>query len=276
MTVPMKQPQQSADIMEAVLLKGDLAKLTPQERLQYYNEVCRSLSLNPLTQPFAYITLNNKLQLYALRACTDQLRKVNNVTLEIVSREVCDDILSVHVRARLPDGRADEDLGAVAFPATLRGEARANAELKAVTKAKRRATLSICGLGWLDETEAEDIPAARRQTQPTPSVMIEPPPDEPYDQDTGEFTDQASPFPPHGTVKDAAPSPAAVPAGGAAEDNAIVEEIRNAMGEAARNGMDALAQEWSSIHPRYQHALVADKERWKAIAVEADQQRARR
>jgi hypothetical protein len=36
---------------------------------------------------------------------------------------------------------------------------RANTILKAITKAKRRVTLSICGLGWLDETEVEDIPA---------------------------------------------------------------------------------------------------------------------
>jgi hypothetical protein len=30
--------------------------------------------------------------------------------------------------------------------------------MKAVTKAKRRATLSVCGLGFLDETEVQDIP----------------------------------------------------------------------------------------------------------------------
>jgi hypothetical protein len=41
----------------------------------------------------------------------------------------------------------------------LKGEALANALMKAETKAKRRATLSICGLGFLDETEIEDIPA---------------------------------------------------------------------------------------------------------------------
>ena len=134
MTVPMKQPAQ-ADIMERVLLQGDLAKLTPDERVKYYSEVCRSLGLNPLTQPFAYITLNGKLQLYALRACADQLRKVNGVSLEIVSREISDGILTVHVRAKLPDGRADEDLGSVSFPDTLKGEARANAELKAATQA---------------------------------------------------------------------------------------------------------------------------------------------
>ena len=33
-----------------------------------------------------------------------------------------------------------------------------NAKLKAITKAKRRVTLSICGLGFLDETEIETIP----------------------------------------------------------------------------------------------------------------------
>jgi hypothetical protein len=33
-----------------------------------------------------------------------------------------------------------------------------NALMKAVTKAKRRVTLSICGLGMLDETEVETIP----------------------------------------------------------------------------------------------------------------------
>ena len=40
--------------------------------------------------------------------------------------------------------------------AGLKGEALANAMMKAETKAKRRATLSICGLGWMDEVEALD------------------------------------------------------------------------------------------------------------------------
>jgi hypothetical protein len=178
MTVPARMPANAVaagDIMEAVIAKGDIGKLTSDERVRYYNEVCRSMGLNPLTQPFSYITLNGKLTLYATRACADQLRKVNGVSLEIVSRDIADDILTVHVRAKLPDGRVDEDLGSVAFPSTLRGEARANAELKGVTKAKRRATLSICGLGWLDETEIADIPAsAKRPAPPAANVMIPP------------------------------------------------------------------------------------------------------
>jgi hypothetical protein len=164
------------EIMESVLLKGDLKDLTPEERVTYYNEVCKSIGLNPLTKPFEYITLNGRLQLYALRTATDQLRKLNDVSIEILSHDIKDGILTVHARARTPDGRVDEDLGCVAFPDTLRGEIRANVEMKAVTKAKRRVTLSICGLGWLDETEVEDIPVQAKgsATMATAAIDKEP------------------------------------------------------------------------------------------------------
>jgi hypothetical protein len=51
-----------------------------------------------------------------------------------------------------------------AMIANKKGDERGNAKLKAITKAKRRTTLSICGLGCLDETEVETIPAARTYT----------------------------------------------------------------------------------------------------------------
>lgn len=217
MNIPVK-----TDIMESVIVKGDLAKLTPDERVQYYGQVCNSLGLNPLTKPFEFITLNNRLVLYALRTATDQLRKINNVTLEIVSREIANDILTVHVRARLPDGRADEDLGSVYYPETLKGEARANAELKAVTKGKRRVTLSICGLGWLDELEIDDIPvmAHRRPPPPAPNAMLQ------HDPETGEVSSQA---PNNAAAEQAAPSVEETLANGAAlsfEDMAREAAIR--------------------------------------------------
>jgi hypothetical protein len=170
MSLPTKPPAGN-DIMEQVIIKGDLSKLTPEDRVRYYQEVCKSVGLNPLTRPFEYITLNGKLTLYALRACADQLRQINKVSLKIVSRDVTEGILTVHVQASLPDGRVDEDLGCVAVPDTLKGEARANAELKAITKGKRRATLSICGLGWLDETDVDSIPGAKKPPAPAPNAM---------------------------------------------------------------------------------------------------------
>ena len=44
----------------------------------------------------------------------------------------------------------------------LTGVDLANAIMKTETKAKRRATLSICGMGLLDELEVEDTPSSRR------------------------------------------------------------------------------------------------------------------
>jgi len=51
-------------------------------------------------------------------------------------------------------------LGALSLKG-LNAEDRANAIMKAETKAKRRVTLSICGLGFLDESEIENIPGAK-------------------------------------------------------------------------------------------------------------------
>ena len=152
-------PTSAGEIMESVIVRGDLAMLQPEERARYYSTVCASVGLNPLTKPFEYITLNGKLTLYARKDATDQLRSLRGVSVAIVSRERVDDVYVVTARATMPDGRVDESIGAVFLGAT-KGEALANALMKAETKAKRRVTLSICGLGMLDETEVETIPAA--------------------------------------------------------------------------------------------------------------------
>ncbi len=145
--------------LEQVLVGGDLAALSPEQRLSYYKNVCESVGLNPLTKPFEYIRLNNKLVLYAKRDATDQLRKLHNVSVTITSREKVGDVYVVTAKAKFPDGREDESVGAVNIKG-LAGDNLANAFMKSETKAKRRVTLSICGLGMLDETEVETIPHA--------------------------------------------------------------------------------------------------------------------
>lgn len=159
--------QEGTELLERVVIGGDLAKLSSTERMTYYAQVCTSVGLNPLTRPFEYITLNGKLTLYARRDATDQLRSLKGVSVEIKSREVVEGCYVVTARATLPAGlgagakdRQDESIGAVVL-GDLKGEARANAIMKAETKAKRRVTLSICGLGLLDETEVETIPDAK-------------------------------------------------------------------------------------------------------------------
>ena len=84
------------------------------------------------------------------------MHQVHAVSVQITGREVVEDCYIVTARATLPNGRQDENIGAVPI-AGLKGESRANAMMKAETKAKRRVTLAICGLGMLDETEVQSI-----------------------------------------------------------------------------------------------------------------------
>lgn len=169
----------SAAALEQAVVSGDLSKLSAPERVNYYARVCQSLGLNPLTKPFDYISLNGKLTLYAKRDATDQLRKLHQVDVKIVGRERVEDVYVVTAQARFPDGRTDESIGAVSI-ANLKGDGLANALMKAETKAKRRVTLSIVGLGWLDETEVETVSEARR-------IAVNP--------ETGEITAPARPAP---------------------------------------------------------------------------------
>jgi hypothetical protein len=158
-SLPMKSPNLDAGIIEKVLLQGDLSALKEEQRISYYRAVCDSIGLNPLTKPFEYLKLNNKLILYATKSCAEQLRLIHKISIHIVSREKIGDVYVVTARAKGADGREDESTGAVPI-GKAQGDVLANLYLKAETKAKRRVTLSICGLGMLDESEVETIPGA--------------------------------------------------------------------------------------------------------------------
>lgn len=115
------------------------------------------------------------------------MRKLHGVSVKIVARELVEDVYVVTAQASDKGGRCDESIGAVAVKG-LQGEAKANALMKAETKAKRRVTLSISGLGMLDETEVEEpaqppTPLAdfKKANQPwmTPSPKAPSPPAQP-------------------------------------------------------------------------------------------------
>jgi 5-hydroxyisourate hydrolase-like protein (transthyretin family) len=175
----VKQPVEALNL-EKVLVNGDLAGLSPLERMDYYRAVCNSVGLNPLTRPFEYIVLNDKLTLYARKDATDQLRSIHGVSIEIVERIETNGVYIVKAKATNTYGRIDEATGVVSIErengtwetssrgkryfkkdgtfSPLKPDDLANAIMKAETKAKRRVTLSICGLGFLDESETDTIP----------------------------------------------------------------------------------------------------------------------
>lgn len=160
----------NVDAYERALILGDLAGLKPEERLSYYKAVCESVGLNPLTKPFEYITLNGKLTLYVKRDATDQLRKIHKVSVTDLRCEERSGLLVVTAQVADGEGRTDIATGALSIDG-LKGLDLANAFMKCETKSKRRATLSICGLGMLDETEIDGInpnapePATSRKTK---------------------------------------------------------------------------------------------------------------
>lgn len=143
-----------------LVINGDLSQLTPEQKSQYYLSRCLKHGLDPSSQPFNYLKLNGKEVLYANKGCAEQLRSINRVSIKITKADKVDDIFVVIAEAKDGQGREDSATGAVPIIG-LKGEALANAMMKAETKAKRRVTLSICGLNMLDETEVESISNTR-------------------------------------------------------------------------------------------------------------------
>ena len=152
------------EAIERLMLEGDLSRLTPEQRLQFYKVKCEAIGLDATALPFQYMRLSGKLTLYATKACAEQLRAKHGVSISNLEKDQIGDIFVVTVTASLPDGRTDTDLGSVPTNG-MNGEKLANAYLKAITKAKRRVTLSLLGLGMLDETEVETIAGAQTLTQ---------------------------------------------------------------------------------------------------------------
>lgn len=188
-------PTMTAETLETVLVRGDLATITPLQRLEYLRIVCESIGLNPLTRPLEYIELDGRLTLYARKDATDQLRAIHRITTRIVSRGPDPDgaTYSVVAQARMPNGREEESIGVVPLVKELgewkksannksyfeaNGQTRklspvdrSNAIMKCETKARRRVTLSICGLGAIiDESELDTLPRAMKQNEPPPTL----------------------------------------------------------------------------------------------------------
>ena len=175
--VKRKQPETLSlpEEVEQSLIEGNLANLTPEKRVMLYMATCKSLRLNPLTKPFCFILVSDwensteKLILYAAKNCTDQLRAIYGITTVPGSlkqwRE--EGMLKASISMRMKTGRTDSDIAVIPMERysrkhnrsyTLSGAQLANAEMHVVTKAKRRTTLSLCGLGGIvDESELDTM-----------------------------------------------------------------------------------------------------------------------
>jgi hypothetical protein len=145
--------------VEKVLATGNLDGLTEAERVDLYRTTCESLGLNPATRPLEYLRWQGRTVLYIRKEATDQLRRLHGVSLRVTESALHGDLYVVRIEARMGD-RTDEDLGVVPIGRANNAEALANAMMRALSKAKRRVTLSIVGLGWMSQGEDEDEPTS--------------------------------------------------------------------------------------------------------------------
>jgi hypothetical protein len=163
-----KHEEMTSDTLLRVVAGGDISSLSAAQKVAYYNARCEAAGLDPRAQPFAFVKLNGKEVLYALKAASDQLAAKHGIRLAIVSQTTEEGIRVVTVKATARDGRETEEIGAVSIKG-LQGDALCNALMKCVTKAKRRAVLSLAGLGMLDEEELDTIPSVRTVAPPLPA-----------------------------------------------------------------------------------------------------------
>ena len=161
-------------IISSIVINGDISKLSPQQKVDYYRQFCERLGLDPLSQPFKLLRLNGKEILYCDRTGAQQLNKIHGVSHEIKARETVSGCYVVTAQASTPDGRHTESIGAVTID-NMKGDALCNAMMKAETKAKRRATLDLLGLGILDETETETITNAFKVDAPAATAAKQEP-----------------------------------------------------------------------------------------------------
>src|SRR5258707_1713842 len=148
--------QTTGRVVESLVLRGDISALTPEERSRYYVQLCKSLGLSPAALPFTPLRLNGQEILYASRTATDQLTAIHRLTREIVDGPKVIDLAGMKLvyavcKATHPNARSETAVATVPLTDPV------NVLMKCETKAKRRATLSILGLGMLDETEVETI-----------------------------------------------------------------------------------------------------------------------
>ncbi len=153
--------------LESLVLRGDISGLTADQKVQHYLGMCRILGLDAATQPLAYLRLSGKEVLYVTRGATDRLAAMHGLNREIIDGPRVMDLAGTKLvyavcRATLPGGRYETATATVPLTDPV------NVLMKAETKAKRRATLAILGLGLLDETEVDSIPGAQT-VEPAPA-----------------------------------------------------------------------------------------------------------
>lgn len=115
------------------------------------------LGLNQYVQPFRiYRDVNGDEFLYATKECCAELRHINGISVTDIQTSFEGELVYVKATGINNKGRLSTEIGSVNI-AVLDGQDKANGVMWATTKAKRRLTLDLSGLGVLADVEVKDM-----------------------------------------------------------------------------------------------------------------------
>jgi len=138
-------------------MAGNWDKVSEDDRMRFIKHMCDSLEIPLVLNPFRFISMRGKTVLYATAEAAFSLARKNKLTIQIMEEHYDTDsmIKTVRVRATFPNGQFTDDVGKL-FMGGITSQDRANAEMKCITKAKRRAILSSLGLSILEDDSPVD------------------------------------------------------------------------------------------------------------------------
>ena len=185
--IQLLTPQQRKELFDKYILSGDVSGLSNAEIVSVVVSLCDKHGFDPMQRPFDVIELPGKGKegdqyytpsrriIYANKTATAMIGRRDDVTVNVISRQLMGDTYIVSARAHSKSGRSVEDDGVVSLTdyngRKLTGKQLENKMMHCTTKATRRAMLQYGGLGMMDESEVVEIEGAV-QVEPVEYAMI--------------------------------------------------------------------------------------------------------
>ena len=137
------------DEIQQIILKenGRCDKLSVEQKYDYANWICEMMQVKAALRPIDFIPTQGGIKPYLNKGAAEIIRDARGISVSEIKVEEVNGMFIVTCNLKDRNGRTDSDIGA--WP---KGDSEQhNSLMKAVTKAKRRATLSMCRLGGLVE-----------------------------------------------------------------------------------------------------------------------------
>lgn len=143
------------------------------DRANYVSALCKVLGIPTPLNPFYFLPVSQTVTvLYAGIEATQLLAESKKLNIEILRKSLDKEtnLYTVEIRVTGPSGRFCDNEGII-YLGGVTGKDRANAMMKAITKAQRRSVLSYCGLSITDDDELHGD--YHSQTNPIAARAIE-------------------------------------------------------------------------------------------------------